>query len=170
MHTSVIPADCRVSCHAATRWFGKRATADWRCSREADRVTPGERRVGGWIQGKQMGTQVNERRWCIYWHLRCHSVWHSTAAHVECQRWSYFPAHFIWVQTNTLITGRMSHTLKYWNMDPNCKHKERYFIIFREIIFIVLFIALKDSCVFLFLYFTEMHALHSSTEQISRSI
>lgn len=90
MHASVIPADCRVSCHAATRWLGMRATADWRCSREVDRVTPGERRVGG----KQMCVQctVNEHRWCIYWHLRRHSGWHSTAAqskptHSSLGRW-----------------------------------------------------------------------------------
>lgn len=87
--TSVIPADCRVSCHAATRWSGTRATADWRCGGEVDRVTPGERRVGGCIQGKQMCMQctVNEHRWCVYWHLRCHSGRHSTAAQSK-------PAHY----------------------------------------------------------------------------
>lgn len=108
MHTSVIPADCRVSCHAATRWLAMRATADWHCSGEVDRVTPGERRVGG-ANPRETNGQAMYSKWAppVYlWALKM-SFWLTVVINP--------------MQPDTLLKVELSHTPLYgaWTQTGN---------------------------------------------------
>lgn len=157
MHTSVILADCRVSCHAATRWFGMRATA-WLTLQQGSWQGKTRRAPRRWVSPRENKwarlCTVNEHPWCFYWHLRCHSGWHLDISSVR---------------TNTLITGEMSHTPLYWKMNPNLEHKERYLIIIFVLFCLSFFCTKRHVLVvslFLDCFILGMHALHRSTEQV----
>lgn len=106
MHTSVIPADCRVSCHTATRRLDMRATVDWHCSEDVDRVTPGERRVGG-VNPRETNGHTMYSKWAplVYlWALKM-SFWLTVDINL--------------VKPDTLLKVELSHTPLYWRMNPN---------------------------------------------------
>lgn len=115
MHTSVIPADCRVSCHAATRWLAMRATADWHCSGEVDRVTPGESSVGGANPRETNGHTM-------------YSKW-APLVYLQALKMSFWLTVVITsMQPDTLLKVELSHTHLYtgvWTQTGN-KTKDIY--------------------------------------------